>query len=158
MQLHDPTDPLDCLNRHALVMAIWSPLLLISAGLFHKAILSGNEWWFVGAFFSIIIAFCGHIIINVTIGTSFTDGETALGSFLFSIAVVAFLLTLLFGPVKLTEQILIPVGLGLVSLLVSVVVNMLISYGPRRAFEKFDIIRDNNKRPASSLPHRGGRR
>jgi hypothetical protein len=34
---------------------------------------------------------------------------------------------------------------------------MVIRDGPRAAFARFDIIRDNNPRRASRLPHRGGR-
>ena len=53
---------------------------------------------------------------------------------------------------------MMPIGLGLGALVFVVVVSMLISFGPRRAFEKFDVIRDNNLRAAARLPHRGGRR
>jgi Na+/H+ antiporter NhaD/arsenite permease-like protein len=48
-------------------------------------------------------------------------------------------------------------ALGLVALAAAVILYMVIRYGPRAAFERFDIIRDNNPRRASRLPHRGGR-
>ena len=50
-----------------------------------------------------------------------------------------------------------PIGLGLGALVVVVVVSMVISFGPRRAFEKFDVIRDNNLRGVTSPASRGRR-
>ena len=90
--------------------------------------------------------------------TGFTAGETALGSAILVGLTLAYLITIMTAPDVLVGRLMMPIGLGLGSLVVVVVVSMLISFGPRRAFEKFDVIRDNNLRAASRLPHRGGRR
>ena len=126
--------------------------------LFHAGYLYANNWWFVGAFGSLIIAFCAHIIVNVVLKTGFTAGETALGSAILVALALAYLITIMTAPDVLVGRLMMPIGLGLGALVVVVVVSMLISFGPRRAFEKFDVIRDNNLRAASRLPHRGGRR
>ena len=111
-----------------------------------------------GGLGSLIIAFCAHIIVNVVLKTSFTAGETALGSAILLGLTLAYLITILTAQDVLVGRLMMPIGLGLGALVVVVVISMLISFGPRRAFEKFDVIRDNNLRAASRLPHRGGRR
>ena len=146
------------LNRHGLVMAIWAPAVFVAAVLFHAGYVHTTNWWFVAAFGSLIIAFCAHIIVNVVLKTSFTTGETALGSTILVGLTLAYLITILTATDVLVNRLMMPVGLGLGALVIVVVVSMLISFGPRRAFEKFDVARNNNLRAASRLPHRGGRR
>ena len=148
----------DRLDRHGLVMAIWAPAAFVAAALLHKGVSDGGAWWIGAGFGAVIIGFVGHVIINAVLGTRFTAGETALGMVAFAAAVVALLLTVLLAPAEMAERLVLPVGLGLASLVVAVIVYMLIAFGPRSAFERFDVIRDNNLRPASRLPHRGGRR
>ncbi|WP_397543881.1 hypothetical protein [Roseovarius salis] len=148
----------DRLDRHGLVMAVWSPAALLAAGLLHKGVTGGGAWWIGAGFGGIILGFVGHVIINTVLKTRFTSGETALGLVVFAAAIVTLLLTVLLAPAEITRSVVLPVGLGLVSLVVTVVVYLLIAFGPRGAFERFDVIRDNNLRPASRLPHRGGRR
>ena len=157
MAEHNPSSQLDRLSRHGLVMAIWAPAVFAAALLFHAGYLYAMNWWFVAAFGSLIIAFCAHIIVNVVLKTGFTAGETALGSAILVALTLAYLITIMTAP-ELVGRLMMPIGLGLGALVVVVVVSMLISFGPRRAFEKFDVIRDNNLRAASRLPHRGGRR
>ena len=157
MAEHNPNSQLDRLSRHGLVMAIWAPAVFAAALLFHAGYLYAMNWWFVAAFGSLIIAFCAHIIVNVVLKTGFTAGETALGSAILVALSLAYLITIMTAP-ELVGRLMMPIGLGLGALVVVVVVSMLISFGPRRAFEKFDVIRDNNLRAASRLPHRGGRR
>ena len=152
-----PSSQLDRLSRHGLVMAIWAPAVFAAALLFHAGYIYATNWWFVAAFGSLIIAFCAHIIVNVVLKTGFTAGETALGSALLVALTLAYLITIMTAP-ELVGRLMMPIGLGLGALVVVVVISMLISFGPRRAFEKFDVIRDNNLRAASRLPHRGGRR
>ena len=101
------------------------------------------------------MAFAGHVIINVATRSTFTAGETALGAVLFSASLVALLLMRLGG---FDAERFMAFGLGIAVLLAAVIVYMLIAFGPRSAFERFDVIRDNNLRRASHLPHRGGRR
>jgi len=150
--------PSDRLDRHALVMAIWVPVAFLAAVLLHKGLVSGGDWWLFAGFAAIILAFVGHIVINAVLGTGFTAGERALGLVAFAVALLALFAVELFGPSALAGRIFLPVGLGLVALVVAVIAYMVIAFGPRGAFERFDVIRDNNLRPASRLPHRGGRR
>ena len=148
----------DRLSRHGLIMAIWAPAIFVAAVLFHAGYLHAVNWWFVAAFTALVLAFCAHIIVNVVLKTGFTEGEVALGSAILVCLTFVYLITILTAPNALVERLTMPIGLGLGTLIVVVVVSMVISFGPRRAFEKFDVIRDNNLRKASHLPHRGGRR
>ncbi len=139
-------------------MAIWAPAVFVAAVLFHAGYLFAENWWFVAAFAVLILSFCAHIIVNVVLKTGFTEGEVALGSAILVCVTLVYLVTILTAPNALVERLMMPIGLGLGTLVVVVVLSMMISFGPRRAFEKFDVIRDNNLRKASQLPHRGGRR
>lgn len=150
--------PSDRLDRHALVMAVWTPLIFVTVALLQKGVSDGGSWWIAAGFVVLLIAFVSHIIINAATRTVFTPGETALGMFGFAVGMAVLLLGALFGQPGFAEGILLPVGLGMVSLVVAVVAYLVIAHGPRRAFERFDVIRDNNLRAASRLPHRGGRR
>ena len=152
-------DAMERLDRHALVMAIWTPSAFAAATLLHMGLaMGGGGWWIAAGFAVIHAAFVGHIIVNAVLGTSFTTGETALGMAAFAAALVVLLVSALFGSPGTDARVFLPVGLGLASLVVAVVLYLVIAFGPRGAFRRFDIIRDNNPRPASRLPHRGGRR
>ncbi len=150
--------PYDRLDRHALVMAIWTPSGFVAATLLHKGLVSGGDWWIFAGFVAIIATFVAHVIANAVLKTGFTTGERALGIVAFAAALLSLLMAVLVGPAELGARIFLPVGLGLISLVVTVVAYLVIAFGARSAFEKFDVIRDNNLRPASRLPHRGGRR
>jgi hypothetical protein len=146
------------LDRHALVMAIWLPLGFVATALLHVGLTGGGAWWIGAGFAAIIAAFTCHVIANAVLGTSFTYGETALGAVAYAAAVLAVLATLLFASEPVAGRILLPVALGLAALLAAVILYLVIAFGARGAFERFDVIRDNNLRAASRLPHRGGRR
>lgn len=151
--------PADRLNRHALVMALWTPAAFVAAVLLNHGMSTGtSSWWIAAGFAAIAVGFVGHVIVNAVLGTRFTAGETALGATVFAAALAATLLAALVGPDGFGARFLLPVGAGLAGLLATVLIYMVIAFGPRRAFEKFDVIRDNNLRAASRLPHRGGRR
>lgn len=150
--------PYDRLDRHALVMAIWTPSSFVAAILLHRGLTYGGAWWIFAGFGFIITAFVAHIIANAVLDADFTTGERALGIFAFATALLSLLLAVLVGPPGLAGRILLPVGLGLMSLVAAVVAYLVIAFGARGAFEQFDVIRDNNLRPASRLRHRGGRR
>lgn len=150
--------PYDRLDRHALVMAIWTPSAFVAATLLHKGLMSGGDWWIFAGFAAIIAAFAAHIVANAVLGTGFTAGERALGIVAFAAALLSLLLTVLVGPAELGARIFLPVGIGLMSLVVAVVAYLVIAFGARAAFEQFDVIRDNNPRRTSRLRHRGGRR
>lgn len=150
--------PYDRLDRHALVMAIWTPTFFVAAILLHRGLAYGGAWWIFAGFGFIIAAFVAHIIANAVLGTNFTTGERALGIFAFAAALLALLLTVLISPPGLGASIFLPFGLGLIALVATVIAYLVIAFGARGAFEQFDVIRDNNLRPASRLRHRGGRR
>lgn len=150
--------PMTRLDRHALVMALWCPAGLAAVTLLHKGVTGGGAVWIVAGFALVLLGFVGHVIVNAVLGTDFTAGETALGAVMYAAGVTAVLLTALVAPGEVSARIVLPVGLGLAAVLAAVVIYLLIAFGPRRALEKFDVIRDNNPRSASRLPHRGGRR
>ena len=152
------TPQMDRLDRHALVMAIWCPAAFLAVALLHHGVTGGGGWWIGAGFLPILAAFAGHVIANAVLGTGFTAGETALGSLAFALAVAVLLLTALLGPGGVVVAVFLPAGLGLAALLAAVILYLVIRFGARGAFERFDVIRDNNLRPASRLPHRGGRR
>ncbi|MCA3441765.1 MAG: hypothetical protein INF52_00080 [Rhodobacter sp.] len=148
-----PLDRLQRLDRHALVMAVWLPAAFVAVGLFHHGFGPGGSWWLMGGFASVLAAFGAHVIINAVLGTDFTAREVALGLFVYALAALALVFSVLLTP----GFAFWPSALGLVALAVAVILYMVIRYGPRAALNQFDIIRDNNLRRASSLPHRGGR-
>lgn len=148
----------DRLDRHAFVMALWMPLGFVAAVLLQHGIAVAGAWWSAAGFVAILAAFIGHVIVNAVLKTDFTRGETALALVAFAVATIALLLGVLVTPPETGALLLVSVGPGLVLLVIAVVAYMLIAYGPRAAFEKFDVARSNNRRRASHLPHRGGRR
>jgi hypothetical protein len=148
----------DLLDRHALVMCVWTPSTFVAAAFLHLGLSGGGLWWVATAFTVIIATFIGHIIINVVTGMRFTAGETALGGVAFAAALCALILGRVFGPDTFGADRFMATGLGMFALVIAVIIYLLISFGPRSAFAKFDVIRDNNLRTASRLPHRGGRK
>lgn len=146
------------LDRHALVMALWTPLGFITAVLMYHGITGAGAWWTAAGFVAILAGFGGHVIVNVVLKTDFTPAETALALVAFAVAMIALLLGVLMAPAETGLRLLVSIGPGLVALVVAVVAYMVIAYGPRAAFDKFDVARNNNRRRASHLPHRGGRR
>lgn len=152
----DPREKADRLDRHALVMAVWLPLGLVALVLFRLG--TGQDAsWVLGGFGALLLGFLGHVIVNAVLGTDFTPGEVALGLVLFLAALLAcgFALLLVEG---FAERLFLPLALGFGGLAAAVVLYMVTRYGARGAFEGFDVVRDNNLRTASRLPHRGGRR
>lgn len=151
-----PSDRLARLDRHALVMAVWLPAAFVAAALFHNGYGPGGVWWVAGGFAAVLAAFAAHIVINAVLATDFTAREVALGLFAFALATLAIVFSVLLTP-GFAARHFWPSALGMVALAAAAVLYMVIRYGPRAAFERFDIIRDNNPRRASRLPHRGGR-
>jgi len=149
--------PSERVDRNALVLAIWMPAGFLGALLLRYGTLNNHAWWTAAGFGVIVVAFIGHILVNVLTRTTFTPGETAFGGVLLGVAILALLLGRLTMPERVDAAIFMTIGLGLTSLVVSLVVYLLIAFGPRRTLEKFDVVRDNNQRPASHLPRRGRR-
>lgn len=152
------TSAMERLDRHALVMAIWCPPAFFALALLQYGLTSGEAWWIAAGFVPIHGAFFGHVIANAILKTGFTVGETALGAFTFTLAVMALLVINLVGDNEFVTEIFLPAGIGIFTLLLAVVIYLVLRFGARGAFERFDVVRDNNLRSASWLPHRGGRR
>lgn len=145
------------LDRHALVLAAWLPAGFVALALFHYGFGAGGPWWLAGGFAAILAGFVAHVIANAALGTGFSPREVALALVLFLAAALAFVLATLVVE-GFAERHFLVVALGMAGLGAAVIFYMVTRHGTRGAFEAFDIIRNNNPRRASSLPHRGGRR
>ena len=145
------------LNRHALVLAVWLPAGFVALGLLHYGFGPGGAWWVAAGFAALLAGFAAHVIVNASLGTSFTARETGLGMVLYATGMVALVLAVLLVD-GFAARFFLPVAGGMIGLLLAAVFYMLIRFGSRAAFDKFDIIRDNNPRRASRLSQRGARR
>ena len=135
-----PTRELDALDRHALVMAVWLPLVLVAAVAFHYGFAAGG-WPFISAGFAVLIAaFVGHVIVNVILGTRFTPSEVALGLVFYCTSVLAFGLAILLSS-SFQSLYVLPVSVGLLCVAAVIVITMILWLGLRGAFESFDVIR-----------------
>jgi hypothetical protein len=131
---------LDALDRHALVMAIWLPLVLVAATAFHYGFAAGG-WPFIGGgFVVLLVAFIGHVIVNVLFETRFTASEVALGLVAYCVSVLGFGLAMLVFP-SFQRLYAAPVALGLLGIASAIVMTMILWLGLRGAFESFDVIR-----------------
>ena len=135
-----PTRELDALDRHALVMAVWLPLVLVAAVAFHYGF-GAAGWPFIGAGFAVLIAaFVGHVIINVMLGTRFTPREVALGLVIYCASLLSFGFAMLLSS-SFQSAYVLPVSLGLLCMAAAIVITMILWLGLRGAFESFDVIR-----------------
>jgi hypothetical protein len=152
-----PSDRIEHLDRHALVMAIWLPMGIVAAALMHYALGAGGPMWALAAFGAVLVAFAGHVIVNVVLGTDFSPREVAVGLVLYGCAVLAVALAVVVVDGFAARFFLVMAG-GLALLAVAVVLYMVTRFGVRRAFEGFDVIRQFNPRLASRLPRQRRRR
>lgn len=144
------------LDRHALVMALWLPAGSVAAILLHHGFAGAGLWWVAAGFAVLLGGFAGHVVVNAVLATGFGPREVGVGLVLYLAALVALAVAVLavdgfFGAFFLT------VAAGMAALACAVVVYMVTRHGARAAFEKFDIVRDNNPRPSSRLRHPGKR-
>lgn len=131
---------LDALDRHALVLAVWLPLMLVAAALFHYGIGPGG-WPFMAAAFAVVIAaFVGHVIVNVTLGTLFTPKEVALGLIVYGAGLLAFGFAMLLSP-SFRSAAALAVSVGFLGTAAVVIFTMITWLGVRGAFNAFDVIR-----------------
>lgn len=147
----------DRLDRHALVLAVWIPAGFAALVMLGHGLGGAQPVWLVGGFAALLAGFAGHVIVNAVLGTRFTPREVALGL----VAMLAALLALVLAALTVAgfaDRFFLPLTGGLAVMVAAVVLAMVIRSGPRKAFEVFDVIRDNNPRAASRLPHRGGRK
>ena len=134
------TRELEALDRHALVMTIWLPFVVVAATAFHYGFGAGG-WPFVSAGFGVVIAaFAGHVIVNVRLGTRFTVREVALGLVVYCAGVLAFGFAMLLSP-AFRSAFALPVSLGLLGTAAAIIVTMILWLGLRGAFDSFDVIR-----------------
>ena len=131
---------LDALDRHALVIAVWLPLLLVAAAVFHYGFGDGG-WPFITAGFAVLIAaFAGHVIVNVALGTQFTPKEVALGLVVYCTGLLAAGFATLVSAVFRSHYAM-PVSLGFLDTATVVILTMILWLGLRGAFDSFDVIR-----------------
>lgn len=131
---------LEALDRHALVLAIWLPLILVAATAFHYGFAAGG-WPFIGVGFVVLLtAFIGHVIVNIVFGTQFTPREVALGLVVYGVSVLGFVLAMLLSS-SFESHYAVPVSLGLLGMASAIVIAMILWLGLRGAFESFDVIR-----------------
>ena len=134
------TRELEALDRHALVMTIWLPFVLVAATAFHYGFGAGG-WPFVAAGFAVLMAaFAAHVIVNVRLGTRFTAGELALGLVVYCTSVLAFGFATLLSP-GFRSEFALPVSLGLLGTAAAMIITMILWLGLRGAFNSFDVIR-----------------
>ena len=121
-------------------MAVWLPLLLVAAAVFHYGFGAGG-WPFITAGFAVLIAaFAGHVIVNVTLGTQFTPKEVALGLVVYCAGLLAAGFATLVSLVFRSHYAL-PVSLGFLGTATVVIFTMILWLGLRGAFDSFDVIR-----------------
>ena len=154
-----PQDPsnYDGLDRHALISAIWLPAGLVALGLMHHGFAGGGPWWVLAGFAAVLAGYALHIIANAVLSAPFSRYEVALALVLYAAAGVALVLAVLLQP-GFPETFFLPVAGGMAALAAAVIFYLVTRYGAQGAFGEFDIIRNNNPRRASGLPHRGGRK
>lgn len=152
-----PEDAQDRLDRHALVLAVWLPAGFAALGLLAHGFAGGGAWWVAGGFAALIAGFAAHVLVNTVLGTWFGPREVALGLVITALGLVASVLAVL-AVEGFAARFFLPLAGGFAALVAVVVFTMLTRSGARGAFAQFDIVRDNNPRAASRLPHRGGRR
>ena len=147
----------DRLDRHALVIAVWLAAGAVAAVTFRLGLSGAGMVWLAGGFAALLAGFAGHVIVNAVLGTSFTPREVALALVLALAALLALVLATL-AVDGFAQAYFLPLASGAAVLVAAAVFYLVTRHGPRRAFEVFDVIRDNNPRAASRLPHRGGRK
>lgn len=150
-------EKVDRLDRHALAIAIWLAAGFAALVLFRVGFGTGGLAWLAGGYAALLAGFAGHVIVNRVTGTGFSAGEVALALVLMLAAVLATVLATLLQP-GFAGRFFLPLVAGFAVLAGAAVFYLVTRHGPRRAFEIFDVTRDNNARPASRLPHRGGRK
>jgi hypothetical protein len=135
-----PTREIDALDRHALVMAVWLPLVLVAAVAFHYGFAAGG-WPFISAGFAVLIAaFVGHVIVHVILATRFTPREVALGLVIYCTSLLSFGFAMLLSS-GFQSLYVLPVSVGLLCMAAVIVITMILWLGLRGAFESFDVIR-----------------
>lgn len=147
----------DALDRHAMISAVWLPAGFVALGLFHHGFADGGPWWVLAGFAAVLAGYALHVIANAVLSSPFSRYEVALALVVYAAAGFALVLAVLLQP-GFAETYFLPMAGGMAALAAAVIFYMVTRSGARAAFSQFDIIRNNNPRSASGLPHRGGRK
>ncbi len=129
------------LDRHALAMGIWLAAGFLAVVFLIHAFGGGSVWAAAAGFAVLLAGFGAHVIVNAVWRTGFTPRELALGLCVYGAGLVWFLLSLLLGSAE-AVRLFVPVGLGFIVILIAVVFYLVTFFGVRRAFERFDVIRE----------------
>jgi hypothetical protein len=148
----EPT-AMQALDRHALVVTIWVTAALIALTLFHYGLGAGGFIFTLAAFAAVIAAFIGHVIVNVALGSQFTERELALGLVLYAAALIAFGVEVIVSP-AFAERAFLPASAGFLAVFAAFVFYLIVHSGVRRAFNAFDTIRSFSAR--DQLRHDAG--
>jgi hypothetical protein len=152
-----PNEKVEQIDRHALVSATWIACGFVAVTLIHYGLRSGGPVWILSGFVAALAGFVAHIIANAVLGTDFSPREVAVGLVAVGCAVVATGISALLTSGPSVGRLFALAG-GLAGLSAAAIAYMVIRYGIRDAFEKFNVVRNFNPRPSSRLPHKGGRR
>ena len=137
----------DRLDRHGLVMAIWMSTGFIAATLYHYGLGAGGAGSILSAFGAILLAFVGHVIVNIVSGSGFTTRELAVGLTATGAAVLAFGVAILLSR-DFASRAFLPTSGGFIGLMVAFFSYLILERGLRPAFESFDAIRSFRARGA----------
>ena len=137
----DDTDAIERLDRHALVMGIWSAFGFVAVILLHCGLGEGGWIGVAAGYACLLAAFLGHVIINVAFRTVFSRRELALFLVAFLASLIGLCLAALLVP-DFRDRSFVPVVAGLVSIAAVVLGYMVIHYGVRAVFDAFNVIGD----------------
>jgi hypothetical protein len=151
----DRQPAMEALDRHALVVAIWSAAGFLAVVLFKYGLSADSSPAIVAAFGMIFAAFIGHVIANAVLGLDFTARELALALVVYAGGLIVFLLSVLFSERAASEH-FAAVTIGLLALFVTVAFYLIVGFGLRRAFRAFDVVRDFSAEPSTSETRREG--
>jgi uncharacterized protein YacL len=132
---------MEFLDRHALVVAIWSAAGFLAVVLFKYGLSADSSPAILAAFGVIFAAFIGHVITNAVVGLDFTTRELALGLVVYAGGLIVFLLSVLFS-VRAASEHFVAISIGLLAVFVTVAFYLIAHFGLRRAFRAFDVVRD----------------
>jgi len=135
------TDPTRAaLDRHALVVSIWVAFGAVTLCLFDYGTSQGSIVAVALSFVAILAAFIAHILANTVLGADFTQREAFLGLTIYAVGIIGFLFFSLSNPQ--TDPLIQRVMLGgFVAIAAVVVFYLVIRFGLKQAFNKFDAIR-----------------
>jgi len=137
----DETDATERLDRHALVMGIWSALGFVAAILLHYGLGAGGWIGIAAGYACLLAAFLGHVIVNAVYQTVFSRRELALLLVVFLASLVALCLAALLAP-DFRDRGFVPLVAGLAAVAAVVLGYMTIHYGVRAVFDAFNVIGD----------------